>query len=75
MAQRPRTLKDVRLSHTYAYTSSAFSHVALHARVGSACGAERLGIVIQKTRQLRMQNSEIRLVRRCAVLSFDASAF
>lgn len=48
--------------------------VAVNARVGGASGAERLSIVIQKTRQLRMQKSEIRLVRRWAVLSFDSSA-
>lgn len=42
--------------------------------LGGASGAERLSIVIQKTRQLRMQKSEIRLVRRWAVLSFDSSA-
>jgi hypothetical protein len=33
-----------------------------------------LSIVIQKTRQLRMQKIEIRLARRWAVLSFDSSA-
>src|SRR5229473_858308 len=48
--------------------------VAVNARVGSAPGAERLSIVIQNTRQLRMQKTETRLVRRWAVLSFDSSA-
>ncbi|MCK1504300.1 hypothetical protein [Bradyrhizobium sp. 18] len=33
-----------------------------------------MSIVIQKTRQLRMQRSEIRFVRRWAVLNFDSSA-
>jgi hypothetical protein len=33
-----------------------------------------LSIVIQKTRQLRMQKTETRLVRRWAVLSFDYSS-
>lgn len=33
-----------------------------------------MSIVIQKTRQLRMQKSKIRLVRRWTVLSFDSSA-
>lgn len=37
-------------------------------------GAERLSIVIQKTRELRMQQTEIRLLRRCAVRSFESSA-
>src|SRR5712691_6563685 len=48
--------------------------VTVNASVGSASGAERLSIVIQKTRQLRMQKTETRLVRRWAVLSFDSSA-
>src|SRR6267154_817117 len=54
--------------------SSTAISVAVSARAGSASGAERLSIVIQKTPQLRMQKSEIRLVRRWAVLSFDSSA-
>src|SRR4051794_31323578 len=37
-----------------------------------AFGAEWLSI--QKIRQLRMQKTATRLVRRCAVLSFDSSA-
>src|ERR1700676_2356497 len=48
--------------------------MSVSARFGGASGAERLSIVIQKTRQLRMQKTETRLVRRWAVLSFDSSA-
>jgi len=43
-------------------------------KIRRASGTERLSIVIQKTRQLRMQKTEIRLARRWAVLSFDSSA-
>src|ERR1700737_2933902 len=44
------------------------------ARVGDELGSERFIMVIQKTRQLRMQNTEIKLTSRSAVLSFDSSA-
>src|SRR3981081_3904900 len=54
--------------------SSTAISVAVSARAGSASGAERLSIVIQKIRQLRMQKTETRLVRRWAVLSFESSA-
>ena len=42
--------------------------------LGGASGADRLIIVIQNTRQLRMQKMEIKLTSRSAVLSFDSSA-
>jgi hypothetical protein len=38
------------------------------------CDLVRLIIVIQKTRQLRMQRTAIRLTSRSAVRSFDSSA-
>lgn len=53
--------------------SSTPVSAAVNAR-GGASGAERLSIVIQKTRQLRMEKSEIRLDKRWAVLSFESSA-
>jgi hypothetical protein len=46
----------------------------VNARSGGAVGADRLSIVIQKTRQLRMQNTAIKLASRWAVLSLDSSA-
>ena len=52
--------------------SSTAISVMVSARVGRAFGTERLSIVIQKTRQLRMLKTETRLVRRWAVLSFDS---
>ncbi|MDA9544769.1 hypothetical protein ACM43_09435 [Bradyrhizobium sp. CCBAU 45321] len=39
-----------------------------------AFGEERLSIVIQKTRQLTMQKTAIRLTRRSAVRNFESSA-
>ena len=47
---------------------------SVNARAGGAVGAERLSIVIQQTRQLRMQKTESRLARRWAVRSFDSCA-
>lgn len=52
----------------------ALCALSFSARVGGAPGAERLSIVIEKTLQLRIQKTEIRLVRRSAVRSFDSSA-
>jgi hypothetical protein len=40
--------------------------VTVSARNGGSFGAERLSIVIQNTRQLRMQKTEIRFARCCA---------
>src|SRR4051812_44443219 len=53
--------------------SSKSISVSVKAIFGGTSGAERLSIVIQKTRQLRMQKSAIRLANRWAVLSFDSS--
>src|ERR1700676_1133786 len=47
---------------------------AVNAKSGGAVLADRLSIVIQKTRQLRMQNTAIKLASRWAVLSLDFSA-
>ena len=41
---------------------------------GEAVGARRFSIVIQKIRQLRIQNTAMRLASRSAVRSFEASA-
>src|SRR3954449_405344 len=48
--------------------------MVVSARVGEAVGATRFIIVIQKMRQLRMQNTAIRLTIRSAARSLDASA-
>lgn len=45
----------------------------VRARPAAPSGAERLIIVIQNTRQLRMQNTAISFTRRSAVLSRAAS--
>ena len=47
---------------------------AVKATVGEIMGATRFTIVIQKMRQLRMQNTAIRLTIRSAARSFDSSA-
>ncbi len=44
------------------------------ATVGGAAGATRFIMVIQKIRQLRMQNTAIRFTMRSAARSFEASA-
>lgn len=48
---------------------------AVNARVALACRVERLSIVDQKIRQLKMQNAANRLTNRSAVRSFDRSAW
>ena len=48
--------------------------VSVSAIVGGACGAVRLSIVNQKTRQLMMQKTAMRLASRSAVRSLDSSA-
>src|SRR3954470_17130257 len=48
--------------------------MVVSARVGEAVGATRFIIVIQKMRQLRMQNTAIRLTILSAARSLEASA-
>ncbi|OKO75150.1 hypothetical protein AC630_25530 [Bradyrhizobium sp. AS23.2] len=54
-------------------SSNAIS-VSVNAIFGDASGAVRLSMVSQRTRQLRMQKTAIRLARRSAVRSFESSA-
>ena len=54
-------------------SKSAIS-VSVSAIVGDACEVVRLSIVNQKTRQLMMQKTAMRLASRSAVRSFESSA-
>ena len=64
------------LARALSGTSWSRSPISLvvRARLGMACGADRLIIVIQNTRQLRMQNTAISFTRRSAVRSRASSA-
>src|SRR5205823_14298306 len=63
-------------SRSLSFTRGSSSPIStgVNASIGVAVGAARLSIVNQKTRQLRMQNTDIKLASRWAVLSLDSSA-